>query len=235
MALTPSTMLPLGTQAPDFALPDPTGKIVSLKDFPDAKAYLIIFMCNHCPYVKHVRSLLAELSRECQKQGVAMFGINANNVATHPQDSPEMMAREIQEAGYVFPYLYDESQAVAKAYKAACTPDPYLFDPNLKLVYRGQLDGSRPGIRQGMSPYHHTLHVLVGRCKKNGRSIEKKGIPARFSPGYEGFRTDQAVPGMQPSMFISRRNPLRRQPRFEDGDPARTRGIIRLENAFSFQ
>lgn len=145
MALTPSTMLPLGTLAPEFGLPDPSGKIVSLRDYAGAPAYLVIFMCNHCPYVKHVRPLLAELGRECQQKGVAMFGINANNVVTHPQDSPEMMAREIQDAGYVFPYLYDESQDVAKAYRAACTPDPYLFDKNRKLVYRGQLDGSRPG------------------------------------------------------------------------------------------
>jgi peroxiredoxin len=145
MALTPSTMLPLGSQAPDFRLPDTDGKTVSLNDFKDAPALLVIFLCNHCPYVKHVRHGLAALAREYQAKGVAVVGISANDVSTHPDDSPENMAREKAEVGYTFPYLYDESQEVAKAYQAACTPDFFVFDRDRKLVYRGQMDGSRPG------------------------------------------------------------------------------------------
>ena len=145
MALTPSTMLPLGTQAPVFRLRDTDGRIVGLDDFADAPALLVAFICNHCPYVQHVRHELARLAKEYQSQGVAVVGINSNDVANYPEDSPEMMAREKTEIGYTFPYLYDETQAVAKAYRAACTPDFYVFDKEQKLVYRGQMDGSRPG------------------------------------------------------------------------------------------
>ena len=145
MALTPSTMLPLGSKAPDFRLPDTEGHAVSLADTKDAKATLIIFMCNHCPYVKHVRQELAALGREYQAKGVAVIGISANDVVSHPDDGPEMMAREKAEVGYTFPYLYDESQAVARAYQAACTPDFFVFDRDQALVYRGQMDESRPG------------------------------------------------------------------------------------------
>lgn len=145
MALTPSTMLPLGTTAPDFELPDPSGKIISLADFKDKPALLIIFMCNHCPYVKHIRAGLAQLARDYVPRSVAIVGISANDVANYPEDSPAKMAQEVKSAGYIFPYLYDESQAVAKAYRAACTPDIYLFDRQRRLVYRGQFDESRPG------------------------------------------------------------------------------------------
>lgn len=145
MALTSSTMLPLGTHAPSFRLPDTDGKLVALEDFPAASATLVVFLCNHCPYVKHVRHELARLANEYQQKGVAVIGINSNDVANYPEDSPELMAREKAEVGYTFPYLYDETQEVAKAYKAACTPDFYVFDKNRKLAYRGQLDGSRPG------------------------------------------------------------------------------------------
>ncbi len=145
MALTPSTMLPLNSSAPDFQLPDTEGRMVSLVDFSEAPALLLIFLCNHCPYVKHVRQELASLTREYQRKGVAVVGISSNDVTTHPDDRPELMAREKAEVGYEFPYLYDESQDVAKAYQAACTPDFYVFDRNRSLVYRGQLDDSRPG------------------------------------------------------------------------------------------
>jgi peroxiredoxin len=145
MALTPSTMLPLGTTAPDFKLPDTNGKTVSLADFKDKPALLVMFICNHCPYVKHIREGLAKFARDYVARGVGMVGINSNDVANYPEDSPANMAKEVKSAGYVFPYLYDESQAVAKAYRAACTPDIYLFDKNRKLVYRGQFDDSRPG------------------------------------------------------------------------------------------
>jgi peroxiredoxin len=145
MALTPSTMLPLGTPAPAFRLPDTDGKLVSLDDFRDAPALLVGFICNHCPYVKHIRHELAKLAREYQQKGVAVVGINSNDAVNYPDDRPEMMAREKAEVGYTFPYLYDETQAVARAYRAACTPDFYVFDKDRKLVYRGQFDGSRPG------------------------------------------------------------------------------------------
>lgn len=145
MAKTLSTMLPLGTAAPAFRLPDPQGRMVSLDDFRDARALLVVFMCNHCPYVKHLRAALAALARDYRDRGLAMIGINANDAEHYPEDSPANMAEEIVAAGYVFPYLYDADQTVAKAYRAACTPDFFLFDQRRKLVYRGQFDDSRPG------------------------------------------------------------------------------------------
>jgi len=145
MAVTPSTMLPLGTSAPDFSLPDTTGRVVSLGDFRAAPATLVMFICNHCPFVKHVRGGLAALCVEYQARGVGIVGISSNDVASHPDDSPAKMAAEAAEAGYTFPYLFDEPQEVARAYRAACTPDFFLFDRDRRLVYRGQMDGSRPG------------------------------------------------------------------------------------------
>jgi peroxiredoxin len=145
MARTESTMLELGTPAPDFSLPDTEGRPVGLADFDGAAALLVVFMCNHCPYVKHIRDGLADFAREYGAKGLAVAGISANDVGTHPQDGPEQMAEEAREAGYTFPYLYDESQAVAQAYRAACTPDFFLFDKDRRLVYRGQFDDSRPG------------------------------------------------------------------------------------------
>lgn len=138
-------MLALGTAAPDFRLPGTDGKIYSLDDFGDAKALLVAFICNHCPYVIHVRSALAQFAKEMQARGVAIVGISANDASKYPQDGPDAMKREVITAGYSFPYLYDESQSVAKAYRAACTPDFFLFDGEKKLVYRGQFDASRPG------------------------------------------------------------------------------------------
>jgi peroxiredoxin len=145
MTATASTMLPLGTQAPDFALPDTSGNTVTLSDFNDKKALLVIFMCNHCPFVKHVLEDMVNLIRECQQKGLAVVGINSNDVENYPEDSPDMMATVAKEKGFTFPYLYDESQQVAKSYQAACTPDFFLFDKDKKLVYRGQMDDSRPG------------------------------------------------------------------------------------------
>src|ERR1700722_3490268 len=127
MSLTPSTMLPLGTAAPDFRLPDTNGKTVSLADFKNAPALVVVFMCNHCPYVKLIREGLAKFGRDCQAKGAAIVGINANDAANYPADSPAKMREEAAAAGYTFPYLYDESQSVAKAYRAACTPDIFLF------------------------------------------------------------------------------------------------------------
>jgi peroxiredoxin len=145
MALTPSTMLPLGTTAPDFNLPDTDGKFVPLADFKNNAALLVIFLCNHCPYVVHLRSGLAQLARDYAPRAVGIVGINANDVKNYPADSPAKMRDEVKTAGYIFPYLYDETQAVAKKYRAACTPDFFLFDRDHRLVYRGQFDASRPG------------------------------------------------------------------------------------------
>jgi peroxiredoxin len=137
-------MLPLGTKAPAFSLPNVDGRTVSLSEFAGAPATLVIFMCNHCPYVKHVAPELARLAREYQAKGVAVIAINSNDVSTHPADSPEQMVHEVESREYTFPYLFDETQRVAHAYHAACTPDFYVFDKDQKLVYRGQMDASRP-------------------------------------------------------------------------------------------
>lgn len=145
MAQTASTMMPLGTPAPAFALPDTTGKIVSIEDFKGAKALLVMFICNHCPFVKLVRDELAALGREYQPKGVAVVAIMSNDAENYPDDRPEKMAEEVLSAGYTFPYLYDATQKTAKAYHAACTPDFFLFDADRKLAYRGQLDDARPG------------------------------------------------------------------------------------------
>ena len=145
MALTPSTMLALGTEAPDFRLPDPSGRRVARDDFRGAPALLVAFLCNHCPYVQHIREGFAHFAKEYAAKGLAIVAINANDATTHPDDAPPAMAKEIRRFGYVFPYLVDESQAVAKAFRAACTPDFFLFDAARKLVYRGQFDASRPG------------------------------------------------------------------------------------------
>ena len=145
MTVTASNMLPLGTSAPDFNLPDTQGNMVSLAHLEQSPALLVIFMCNHCPFVKHILSDLAELIRGYQAKGVAVVGINSNDVANYPDDSPLMMANLARESRFTFPYLYDETQGVAKAFSAACTPDFFLFDGERALVYRGQLDDSRPG------------------------------------------------------------------------------------------
>ena len=145
MVLTASTMLELGAQAPSFALPDTTGKIVRFDDFKASAGLLVVFLCNHCPYVKHIQRELAAIGREYIPKGIAMVGINANDAVAHPDDSFTRMGEEAWRAEYSFPYLYDETQAVAKAYRAACTPDFFLFDRDRMLVYRGQLDDARPG------------------------------------------------------------------------------------------
>ena len=145
MALTYSTNLALGTPAPDFCLPDADGNSVRLADFKEAAALLVMFICNHCPYVQHVRYALADLAREYQKKGVAVVAINSNDLTKYPADSASMMKEEIKLVGYSFPYLVDEDQSVAKAYYAACTPEFYVFDKQRKLLYHGRFDGSTPG------------------------------------------------------------------------------------------
>jgi peroxiredoxin len=137
-------MLPLGTQAPDFRLTNVDGREVALSDFADAPATLVMFICNHCPFVMHVADELARLGREYMGRGVAVIAINSNDASQYPADSPERMVVEAETRGYTFPYLYDETQEVAHAYHAACTPDFFLFDRKKRLFYRGQLDDSRP-------------------------------------------------------------------------------------------
>jgi len=167
MSLTESTMLELGTTAPDFALTDTvTGKPVSRDDFRSQKALLVMFICTHCPYVKHVNEGLAALGRDYAAQPFGIVAISSNDVTTHPEDSPAGLKQQAETFGFKFPYLYDESQAVAHAYKAACTPDFFLFDADRRLVYRGQFDSSRPG--SGIPVTGRDLraaidHVLAGQ------------------------------------------------------------------------
>ena len=146
MARTPSNMLPLGTHAPDFSLLDTvSNQSLDLSNLKGDKGTVIMFICNHCPFVVHVNPELSKLGREYQEKGIGFIAISSNDVENYPQDAPHLMTQVAKDEGYTFPYLYDETQEVAKAYDAACTPDFYLFDTDLKLVYRGQLDDSRPG------------------------------------------------------------------------------------------
>jgi peroxiredoxin len=145
MAATPSTMPPLGMDAPDFRLPDAFGKEHSLHDFQGSQGLLVAFICAHCPFVVHIRKELGTFAKDYEARGLSVVGIASNDLDQYPQDGPEGMKKESEDAGYTFPYLVDESQSVAKAYRAACTPDFFLFDTDGKLVYRGQFDGSRPG------------------------------------------------------------------------------------------
>jgi peroxiredoxin len=175
MALTPSTMLPLGTIAPDFRLPDTDGKIVSLADFKNAPALVVVFMCNHCPYVIHLRAGLAQFARDYAARGVAIVGISANDAQNYPADGPAKMREGVKAAGYIFPYLYDETQTVAKNYRAACTPDFFLFDKNQNLVYRGQFDASRPKneIPVTGNDLRAALDAVLG-----GKAVVEKQIPS---------------------------------------------------------
>jgi len=180
-------MLPLGTTAPDFRLPDTNGKMISLADFPDAKAFLVMFICNHCPYVKHVREELARIGRDYQPRGVAIFAINSNDAKNYSDDSPPKMKEEARLAGYTFPYLFDETQAVAKAYRAACTPDFFLFDANRKLIYRGQIDDSRPGKNISVTgkDLRAALDAVLGGKPVSPNQIPSIGCNIKWKPGHE--------------------------------------------------
>ncbi|MDE0807076.1 MAG: thioredoxin family protein [Longimicrobiales bacterium] len=145
MVETRSTMAPIGMNAPNFSLPNTEGNLVSLRDLEGAPALLIMFLCNHCPFVKHLQMELADLIGEYQGMGLVAVAINSNDFIQYPEDNPDRMAEEVSEIGYTFPYLVDEDQSVAKDYRAACTPDFFLFDDQQRLFYRGQFDGSRPG------------------------------------------------------------------------------------------
>ncbi len=168
-------MLPLGTPAPEFRLPDTDGKIVSLADYQGKAALLVVFMCNHCPYVIHLRGGLAQLARDYLPRGLGMVGISANDPIKYPADSPARMKEEVKVAGYVFPYLYDETQAVAKSYRAACTPDFFLFNRDHKLVYRGQFDASRPG--NGVPVTGNDLRAAIDAVMA-GKPAPEKQVPS---------------------------------------------------------
>lgn len=188
MARTNSTMLPLGTVAPDFALPDVvSGKTVALADFKNFPALLVVFLCNHCPYVKHIQAGLAQMAKDFQARGVGVVAISANDVANYPDDSPDKMREEAQRAGYTFPYLFDESQSVALAYRAACTPDFFLFDGGKKLVYRGQMDDARRANNlpvTGSSLRAAVDAVLAGRAVSSSQ-IPSLGCNIKWKPENE--------------------------------------------------
>jgi peroxiredoxin len=180
-------MLPLGTGAPDFRLPDTNGRMVSLSDFKGAPALLVMFICNHCPYVKHIRAGLAQLGRDYLERGVGIVGINSNDVVNYPADSPALMTAEAKAAGYLFPYLYDETQEVAGAYRAACTPDFFLFDGNQRLVYRGQMDDSRPGNKIPVTgkDLRAALEAVLAGKPVSAKQKPSMGCNIKWKPGNE--------------------------------------------------
>ena len=184
----PSTMLALGTKAPDFELPDVvTGKTVSIRDFDAKRALLVMFICRHCPYVKHVRAELARLGRDFADSELAIVAISANDPDEYPEDAPEGLAEDAREAGYAFPYLFDETQEVAKAYTAACTPDLFLFDADRALVYRGQLDDSRPsnGLPVTGEDIRAAIDAVLSGGPVSGDQRASIGCGIKWRPGNE--------------------------------------------------
>lgn len=181
-------MLPLGTPAPGFRLPEPaTGRQVALADFAAAPALVVAFICNHCPYVIHLRAALADLGRECSRRGVALVGINSNDTSRYIADSPVRMAEEVRSAGWTFPYLHDETQDVARSYRAACTPDFFLFDRERRLVYRGQFDDSRPGNGRPITgaSLRGALEDVLARRPVSLRQLASVGCSIKWKPGRE--------------------------------------------------
>lgn len=189
MVAVPSEMLALGTVAPGFCLNEPvTNKLISLDDFTDNKGYLVMFICNHCPYVKHLHPKLAEVCNTYQEKGISVVAISSNDTARYPEDNTIMMAVESKKQGFAFPYLFDEDQSVAKAYRAACTPDFYLFDKDKQLVYRGQFDDSRPG--NGLPLTGESLTqamdlVLNGEKPEADNQKASIGCNIKWKPGNE--------------------------------------------------
>lgn len=176
MAAVPSTMMPLGTVAPDFKLPDTvSGKKFSLNDLKSDKATLVMFICNHCKYVKHIHSELVKISNEFTTKGLSVIAISSNDVVNYPEDAPELMKQQAINSGYTFPYLYDETQEVARAYDAACTPDFFMFDGSLKLVYRGQFDDSRPS--NGLPVTGKDLRAAI-EAVLNGKAVNLQQTPS---------------------------------------------------------
>ena len=185
---TTSTMLDLGTEAPDFTLPDvTTGRTVGRSDFDDRKALLVMFICRHCPYVGHVRPGLTQLGRDYADRDIGIVAISANDPEAYPMDAPESLAEEAAEAGYTFPYLFDETQEVAKAYAAGCTPDFFLFNADRKLVYRGQFDSTRPG--SGEPPTGGDLRAAIDAVLADRPAPEDQrpsmGCSIKWRPGNE--------------------------------------------------
>ncbi len=184
MAARESRMLALGTPAPDFALADPTGKRFTLRDFAGSKGLLVAFICNHCPYVKHLLDGFVAFAREYGPKGIAIVAINPNDAAAYPEDDPQSMARIAAQKGFTFPYLIDDTQAVAKAYQAICTPDFFLFDSSRKLAYRGQFDASRPGSGRpvtGSDLRAAADALLAGRLLQT--QIPSLGCSIKWKPG----------------------------------------------------
>jgi peroxiredoxin len=187
MPAVPSTMLPLGSPAPDFTLPDPSGNLVALADSAGAPATVVMFLCNHCPYVKHIADRLGVVTGELMDAGSAVYGISSNDIASHPDDAPEHMATEAERRGYRFPYLYDASQETARAYRAACTPDFFVFDADRRLAYRGQFDASRPANDQpvtGQDLAAATSAVLAG-TPVDDQQVPSLGCSIKWLPGNE--------------------------------------------------
>jgi peroxiredoxin len=188
MALTASTMLSLGTVAPDFQLPDvTTGETLSLDTFSGKKALLVMFICRHCPFVKHIQAELAKIGQDYDSNNVGIVAISANSVQTHPQDAPEYLKEMAQELGFNFPYCYDETQAVAKAYTAACTPDFFLFDSHRQLVYRGQLDESRPSNGKPVTgaDLRAALDAILTDQPVSSEQVASVGCNIKWHPGGE--------------------------------------------------
>lgn len=185
--MTNSEMLPLGTEAPPFQLEDANGRVHGLDDAGDARGVLVMFICNHCPFVKHIADELAALGRDYSDRGIAVFAINSNDIENYPADGPAAMKQESADRGYTFPYLLDPGQDIAKAYRAACTPDFYLFDADKKLVYRGQLDGSRPGNDQPVTgrDLRAALDQLLAGSEIADEQIPSVGCNIKWRPGNE--------------------------------------------------
>ena len=187
MPATPSTMLPLGTIAPAFSLPDPAGRIVSSDDLASSPALLVMFLSNHCPYVRHVGEEVVRVGNEYGARGVAVVAICSNDVALYPDDGPARMAEVARMMGATFPYLYDETQEVAKAYRAACTPDFFLFDADRRLVYRGQLDGARPSndVPVTGADLRAALEAVLGGRPAPEPQLASLGCNIKWKPGNE--------------------------------------------------
>lgn len=188
MARTPSQMVDLGTNAPAFNLPDVvSGNSISLDDFPDAKGFMIAFICNHCPFVQLIRHEFARYGREYTQKGIAVIAINSNDIVSHPEDAPDAMRDDARRFGYTFPYCLDEDQSVAKTYQAACTPDLYLFDAQRRLVYRGQFDAARPGSDLPVTgaDLRAASDALLAGTSIDPQQVPSLGCNIKWKPGNE--------------------------------------------------